>query len=75
MALSTKDLANEIGTSPRVLRKFLRASELGVGQGSRYEFDSADVSRIRAAFGRWSEKRSAPVVIPDDWADPDDSED
>lgn len=60
MALSTKDVAAEIGVSPRELRKFLRSADLGVGQGARYAFDSSDIEALRRRFADW---RKAKVVL------------
>lgn len=73
MAMSTKDLASEIGVSPRELRKFLRHSGLGVGQGSRYDFDSKDVQRISKRFSSWKSDKTKAVVIPDSWNEDENS--
>lgn len=74
MAASTKDIAAELGVSPRNLRKFLRHAGVGVGQGSRYEFDSADLERIRARFAAWNAGRAKLVRFVDEDEDADSDE-
>jgi len=65
MALSAKDVAREFDCTPRELRKFLRSAQMGVGQGSRYEFDKRDVARMRKQFAAWSAKRKANKTTKD----------
>ncbi|MFV0496446.1 MAG: hypothetical protein ACK5M9_15825, partial [Mycobacterium sp.] len=38
--LTTREVADKIGTDPKTLRVFLRAASQGVGSGSRYSFTS-----------------------------------
>ena len=56
--LSAKELAQELNTDGRTVRKFLRAvvRAAGVenpGKGSRWEIDRKDVRKLRTHFNRW----------------------
>lgn len=51
--MSTKDVAAELDTTPRTLRKFLRKCGLGVGQGSRYAFDAESLEGLRTRYAEW----------------------
>jgi len=62
MALSTKDAAAALETTPRTLRKFLRSEGSGVGQGSRYSFNKQDVTRMKKRFIAWNEAHSRPAA-------------
>jgi hypothetical protein len=58
MNLTTKDLAEELETDPKTLRKFLRSQEspvTPVGQGNRYTIDGRTARSIRKAFRTWQE--------------------
>jgi hypothetical protein len=77
-AHTTATLAASIETTPRELRKFLRAEALGVGKGSRYSLDlnKREVDAMRKRFAAWAEARAAkviadeaPEVIADDEVD------
>jgi hypothetical protein len=59
MSISAKDVARTLDTTPRTLRKFLRASGMGVGQGSRYEFEKREMVSLTKKFNAWNAKRSA----------------
>lgn len=61
MSMSTKDVAAELETTPRSLRKFLRKAGLGVGQGSRYAFDADDMDKIRARYDAYLAEKAAAV--------------
>lgn len=64
VALSTADIATELGTTPRTLRQFLRSSTStysAVGSGARYEFTDADLPTLRSRFTTWNTKGK---VIP-----------
>ncbi|SKI02284.1 hypothetical protein [Mycobacteroides abscessus] len=58
-ALSTKDVAEKLGTDAKTLRVFLRASKHGVGSGKRYEFTGKDVPTLKAKFTKWTAERDA----------------
>ena len=60
--LTAKQVATRIGTDAKSLRKFFRspASTVeAVGQGGRYEFDKADLPKIKAEFEAWNSKKPA----------------
>jgi hypothetical protein len=62
MALTTKDLADELGTDGKTLRKFLRShlpKDSQPGQGGRYSFEKKDLASLKKAWLKWSEKRDA----------------
>lgn len=55
--LSAKEAAIQLGTNARTLRKFLRSKQSPiepVGQGNRYEFDTADMKKMKKSFVAWS---------------------
>ncbi|WP_124712548.1 hypothetical protein [Mycolicibacterium nivoides] len=60
-ALSTKDVADKVGTDPKTLRIFLRASDdyEAVGSGSRYSFTAKDVPTLKTRFNKWQAEREA----------------
>lgn len=67
-ALSTADIANELGTSPRTLRQFLRSASstyTAVGSGARYAFTDADLPTLRNRFAAWNTKGKV-VPMTDD---------
>lgn len=54
--LTTADIADSLGTTPRALRKFLRSSASPyepVGQGSRYHIGSEDLVELKELFETW----------------------
>jgi hypothetical protein len=57
--LTTKQIAEALGTTPRELRVFLRASDdyNGVGSGSRYAFETKDVGPMKTRFETWRKAR------------------
>lgn len=57
--LTTKAVAEKLGTDPKTLRVFLRATEQGVGSGSRYAFTAKDVAPLKAKFTKWAAERAA----------------
>lgn len=50
--ISAKQAAIQLGTDARSLRKFLRSSSDfdAVGQGNRYEFDKAEMKKLKKLF-------------------------
>lgn len=59
--LTTRQVAEKIGTTPKTLRVFLRASDdyQACGSGARYEFRPADVAPMRTRFTAWQKEREA----------------
>jgi hypothetical protein len=67
--LTTKDVAEKVGTDPKALRVFLRASDdyKAAGSGSRYSFTAKDVAPLKAKFTKWPAERgtaSSPPSVP-----------
>lgn len=58
---TTTTLAAEFDTTPRTLRKFLRATDMGVGKGSRYSLPTAkrEVAKMKKQFNAWQEAANA----------------
>lgn len=59
--VSTREAAEAIGTTPKELRVFLRASDdyKACGAGSRYVFTAADLGPMGARFVAWTRARAA----------------
>lgn len=53
--LTTAEVATELGTTPRELRKYLRSAEKGVGKGSRYALpaNKREMTSLRKKFDAW----------------------
>lgn len=66
--LTTKVVAERLGTDPKTLRVFLRATEQGVGSGARYAFTNKDVAPLKAKFTKWAAEREATKKAKDDEA-------
>ena len=62
--LTTKQVAEALGTDPKTLRVFLRASSdyEAVGAGSRYSFTTKDVGPMKTRFAKWAKDREAAKV-------------
>lgn len=63
--LSAKEVAAELGTDGRTLRKFLRSSAspiTPVGQGNRYAIKRGEVKAIRKGFTAWLEAKAAKAA-------------
>lgn len=61
---TTADIATAIGTDPRTLRKFLRATTDKTdqpGKGSRYTLpaDKRSIAALAKKFSKWDEARKA----------------
>lgn len=63
-SLSTKAVAERLGTDPKTLRVFLRATSQGVGSGSRYAFTNKDVAPLKAKFTKWVAERGTASPPP-----------
>ena len=58
---TAKQVATRIGTDAKTLRKFFRSPNSTVepvGQGGRYEFDAADLPKIREEFTKWNSTKA-----------------
>ncbi len=58
---TAKQVATRIGTDAKTLRKFFRSpasTTEAVGQGGRYEFDAADLPKIKEEFEKWNSTKS-----------------
>lgn len=54
--MDTSEVAEMIGTTPRMLRQFLRSGHstfVPVGSGARYEFSDRDIPTLTKRFGQW----------------------
>lgn len=70
-ALTTTEVADELDTDPKTLRKFLRShlpKETLPGQGKRYSFTTKDVPGLKKAFAAWAEGKAKKA--DDDDAEP-----
>ena len=67
MALTTAEVAAELDTTPKTLRRFLRADvkanggQVGVdtpGKGKRYSFEKGEISKMRKQFVKWQKAQA-----------------
>jgi predicted transcriptional regulator len=57
--LTTTEIAAELDTTPRTLRKFLRADAKATGattpgKGSRYSIEKKEMRSLRSKFAKWT---------------------
>lgn len=55
--MDSTQAAEAIGTTPRILRQFLRSPSstfVAVGSGARYEFNDRDLPTLRKRFSEWA---------------------
>lgn len=72
--LTAKELAQDLGTDGRTVRKFLRSItpvEDRPGKGSRWTIERKEVRSLRTKFSKWNEDRvkaeaEDPEEIEDD---------
>ena len=59
--VATKAAAEHVGTTPRQLRQFLRASKdyEAVGSGGRYAFTEDDLPELKTRYQAWATEREA----------------
>lgn len=57
--LSTREVAEKVGTDPKTLRVFLRATSQGVGSGKRYALPAKEVAKVKKEFATWEAERQA----------------
>lgn len=57
--LSAKEAAQKLGTDARTLRKFLRATRDGVGQGNRWsvEGSTSAITKLTKEFETWEKNK------------------
>ena len=54
--MDTSEVAEKLGTTPRILRQFLRSPSstfVAVGSGARYDFTSKDLDTLIKRFADW----------------------
>lgn len=58
---TTATLAADFDTTPRTLRKFLRAQDMGVGKGARYALPTTkrEVNSLKKRFAAWEAEVAA----------------
>lgn len=64
---TAKQIAARCGTDSKTMRKFFRSAHSTVepvGQGGRYEFDAADLPKIKREFATWRKKAKARTSVP-----------
>jgi hypothetical protein len=62
--LSAKEVARELGTDARTLRKFFRSGNSPidpVGQGGRYAVTQKQIKKVKKAFDDWGSKSKPPA--------------
>lgn len=74
--LNTTELATELDTTPRELRKFLRTDlasrEVATpGKGARYSIERREVRALKTRFTKWAEAKVASDAPADDAPDAD----
>lgn len=62
--MTTADIATELNTTPRTLRKFLRADAKAKGattpgKGARYAIEKRELRSLRTRFAAWEAARDA----------------
>jgi hypothetical protein len=64
-SMTTTEVASELETDPRTLRKFLRDfygdGKAVVGKGSRYAIEKRDLRKLRKGFADWTAARAEKV--------------
>lgn len=68
--MTTAEVADELGTDPKTLRKFFRSDACDtvtpVGQGKRYAITPDDIDDLRVAFDAWSSGKAKKADAVDD---------
>lgn len=70
--MNTKELAIELNTEPKTLRRFLRTvlpKDTQPGRGSRYDFDTDAVAALKDAFASYTAKAARTITAADLVAD------
>lgn len=68
MKYSSQDAAKFIGTTPRLLRRFIRQNDSwkNATHAGRYEFDQAEVEVLKRQFDDWQNSRHRRQRTSDD---------
>lgn len=65
--LTTAEVAADLNTDPRTLRKFLRSAAAEkvtpVGKGKRYTFTKGDMRSLRSQFATWSAAKAPAAEV------------
>ena len=62
--MTPKELANELGTDPKTVRKFLRSlSSERPGKGGRWAISTADLDAIKTRFENWNSTKATVFSI------------
>lgn len=71
MTMTSADVAREIGTDAKTLRRFLRTDPTfnNPGSGGRYDFQPSDIPAVRKRFAQWAANKK-PVATPPTTATP-----
>jgi len=65
--MTPKELAVELDTDPKTVRKFLRSlTPDRAGKGGRWVIDANDLDAIKAKFADYSARRAAVFTLPAD---------
>lgn len=65
--MTPKELAVELDTDPKTVRKFLRSLTADrAGKGGRWVIDAADLEAIKAKFADYNARRAAVFTLPAD---------
>lgn len=66
-SLSAKEVAQELGTDARTVRKFLRKTYGTIGQGNRWSIQRKEVAKLKKAFDEWAKpvESKGSAVVPD----------
>lgn len=74
--MSAKDVAGEIGVSPKAFRRFVReyvrsngAGDTLPGRGGRYAFEADNLDAIADAYHAWATRSHVSLItfgVPDD---------
>jgi hypothetical protein len=65
-AITAPEAAKTIGVEPKVFRRFLRATGVGVGQGNRYALDPKSLPKLKTAFAKWNTEQEAKRAARDE---------
>lgn len=59
--MNTAEVAAKLDTTPKVLRRFLRADPTfnNAGSGGRYTFQPSDIPALKKRFSAWQDKNSS----------------
>ena len=67
--LTTNEVATQLGTDPKTLRKFFRSDKcdvVPVGQGKRYALTARDVKKLAPALEAWHTSNRTPKPKTDE---------